>query len=260
LAGDTHEIDLGDDDLLPPWSTLFEVVAATDVTEWILVGGLMVQAHAYRANIPPSRTTKDVDMVVDVITARASVQAVAGQLQAIGFVAQPPLAAKGPAYRYSRGKEQIDLMVPSELPPGIQPRLMMRPAFGVVAGRQAIRRRDTFVVRTGTTAGARTVTFGAPDVLGALVAKGAAYEVDQRDSGRHLEDAAVLLASIEAVGRLELGDLSKNDRKHLTRVSSMLPDSAAAWRELDDTNRLRGQRQLLRLVTAAGLSVPQRGL
>lgn len=256
MAGVTHEVDLGNDDLLPPWSTLFEVVAATDVSEWILVGGLMVQLHAYRASIPPSRTTKDVDMVVDVVTAKASVQIVAGQLQTIGFVAQLPLAAKAPAYRYSRGREQIDLMVPSDLPPGIRPRLMMRPAFGVVAGRQAVRRRDTFIVHSG----AGTVTFGAPDVLGALIAKGAAYEIDQRDRGRHLEDAALLLASVEAVGQLELSDLSKNDRKHLVRVAKMLPASAAAWRELDDTNRLRGQRQLIRLVTAAGLSVPARDL
>lgn len=252
MAGDTHEIDIGDDDLLPPWSTLFEVVAATDVNEWILVGGLMVQLHAYRNKILPSRTTKDVDMVVDVVTGKASIQAIAGQLQAIGFEGVVPLAPKTPAYRYIRGKEQIDLMVPSDLPPKLQPRLMMRPAFGVVAGRQAVRRRDTFIVRSG----AGTVTFGAPDVLGAIVGKGAAYEIDQRDRGRHLEDAALLLASIQAVGQLQLDGLSKNDRKHLVRVATMLPDDAAAWRELDDSDRLRGKRQLMRLIEAAQLRVP----
>lgn len=252
MAGDTDEIDIGHDDLLPPWSTLFEVIAATDINEWTLVGGLMVQLHAYRANIPPSRTTKDVDMVVDVLTAKASIQAVAGQLQSIGFEGVVPLTPKTPAYRYTRDKEQIDLMVPSELPPRIQPRLMRRPAFGVVAGRQAVRRRDTFIVRSG----AETVTLGAPDVLGAIIAKGAAHEVDQRNRGRHLEDAALLLASIQAVGQLELDGLSKNDRKRLGRVATMLPDNAAAWRELDSTNRLRGQRQLTRLSESARLSVP----
>jgi predicted nucleotidyltransferase len=94
VAGQTHEVDIGNDDLLPPWSTLFEVVAATDVDQWVLVGGLMVQLHAYRADIPPSRTTKDVDMVVDVVTAKAGIQAVAGQLEAIGFVGREPTAAK----------------------------------------------------------------------------------------------------------------------------------------------------------------------
>ena len=254
MAGQTHQVDIGSDDLLPPWSTLFEVVAATDVDQWVLVGGLMVQLHAYRADIPPSRTTKDVDMVVDVVTAKAGIQAVAGQLEAIGFVGREPTAAKAPAYRYSRGTEQIDLMVPSDLPPGIQPRLMRRPAFGVIAGRQAVRRRDTFVVRSG----AGTASLGAPDVIGALIAKGAAYSVDQRDRTRHLEDAALLLASIEAVGKLNLVDLSKNDRRHLVRVATMLPDGAPAWRELENVYRLRGQRQLTRLIEAAALAVPGR--
>lgn len=192
MAGDTHEIDIGHDDLLPPWSTLFDLVAATDIDEWILVGGLMVQLHAHRASIPPSRITKDVDVVVDVVTAKASIQAIAGQLRAIGFEVVVPESLKTPAYRCIRDKEQIDLMVPSDLPPRIQPRLMRRPAFGVVAGRQAVRRRDTFIVRSG----ARTVTLRAPDVLGAIIAKGAAHEIDQRDRARHLEDAALLLASI----------------------------------------------------------------
>lgn len=251
MAGDTHEVDIGEAGFLPPWSTLFEVIAATDINEWILVGGLMVQLHAFRANIPPSRITKDVDMVVDVVSAKASIQAISGQLRTSGFEGEVPQTKSAPAYRFSRGKEQIDLMVPDELPPRIKPRLMMRDAFGVVAGRQAIRRRDTFVVRSG----AETAALSSPDVLGALIVKGAANQVDQRDGGRHLEDAALLLASIVAVGKLDLVNLSKNDRKHLVRVATMLPDSAAAWRQLDDVSRLRGQRQLARLVLAAQLPV-----
>ena len=198
MAGQTHEVDIGNDDLLPPWSTLFEVVAATDVDQWVLVGGLMVQLHAYRADIPPSRTTKDVDMVVDVVTAKAGIQAVAGQLEAIG--------ARHLRRSLGRGHGE--------------PR--------------------------------------APDVIGALIAKGAAYSVDQRDRARHLEDAALLLASIEAVGKLNLVDLSKNDRRHLVRVATMLPDGAPAWRELEIVYRLRGQRQLTRLIEAAALAVPGR--
>jgi hypothetical protein len=254
MAGDTHAIDIGDDDLLPPWSTVFEVIAATDFTEWVLVGGLMVQLHAYRANIPPSRPTKDVDMVVDVVTARASVQDIAGQLRTINFEPVMPLSSRSPVYRFARGKEQVDLMVPDDLPSRIQPRFMMRPAFGVVAGNQAIRRRDVFQI----TSAAHSAIVGAPDVLGAIIAKGAAYLVDSRDSGRHLEDAALLLASVQAVSKLELSELSRNDKKHLVRVATMLPDNAAAWRELDDTNRLRGQRQLSRIVAAANLTLPDR--
>ena len=47
MAGQTYEVDLGDDDLLPPWSTVFEVVGATDAETWVLVGGLMVRSYAH---------------------------------------------------------------------------------------------------------------------------------------------------------------------------------------------------------------------
>jgi hypothetical protein len=101
--------------------TVFEVIAATNVDEWILVGGLMVQLHAYRMSIPPSRHTKDVDMVVDVVTAGASIQSVAGQIMAIGFTPVLPNSKGSPAHRYNRDKEQIDLMVPADLPSSIRP-------------------------------------------------------------------------------------------------------------------------------------------
>lgn len=132
MAGGTHQVEIGNDDLLPPWSTVLDVIEATDINEWVLVGGLMVQLHAHRAEIPPPRATKDVDLVVDV-------------------------AANGAS----------DVMVADHLPTRIKPRFMMRPAFAVAAGEQSLRRRDTFVV----TSTSRTVTLGAPDVLGALIRK-----------------------------------------------------------------------------------------
>jgi hypothetical protein len=255
VAGETHAIDIGDDDLLPPWSTVFDVIAVTDFTEWVLVGGLMVQLHAYRASIPPVRPTKDVDMVVDVVTSNGTVQEIAGQLRTIGFEPVMPSSFKSPVYRFARGKEQVDLMVPDDLPSRIEPRLMRRPAFGVVAGKQAIRRRDTFEI----TSTSRTVTVGAPDVLGALIAKGAAYRVDSRDANRHLEDAALLLASIAAVRSLDLEGLSANDRKHLAWIAGQLLDPRAApWRTLTEPFRERGQRQLGRILTAVSPPIQPR--
>jgi hypothetical protein len=58
MAGQTHSVDIGYDHLLPPWTTVFEVARAIDVSDWVLIGGLMVQLHARRASIPPPRATK----------------------------------------------------------------------------------------------------------------------------------------------------------------------------------------------------------
>jgi hypothetical protein len=186
MAGDTHSVDIGDDDLLPPWSTVFDVIQATDTNDWVLVGGLMVQLHARRVNIPPPRATKDVDLIVDVAANGASVAHIATALLRIGFEPVVPASRREPIYRFHRDAEQVDLMVADHLPVRLKPRFMMRPAFAVTAGEQSLRRRDTFVL-TSTT---RSLTIGAPDVLGALISKGAAYVIDSRDPGRHLDDAA----------------------------------------------------------------------
>jgi hypothetical protein len=252
MAGDTHTVDIGDDDLLPPWSTVFDVIRATDANDWVLVGGLMVQLHARRVNIPPPRATKDVDLVVDVAAKSASVASMAIALKGIGFEPIVPANLKEPIYRFQRDAEQVDLMVADHLPARLTPRFMMRPAFAVTAGEQSLRRRDTFVL-TSTT---RSVTLGAPDVLGALIGKGAAYIVDSRDPGRHMDDAAVLLASINSVGDLDLSTLNANDRKRLVAVARALRDiTHPAWLTLDENQRATARRNLAAIAIAAPLDL-----
>jgi len=249
VAGQTHEVDIGDDDLLPPWTTVFEVARAIDVSDWVLVGGLMVQLHARRASIPPPRATKDVDLIADVMTNRSSFGAIASALTGIGFEVTVPDARNAPIYRFTRGDEQVDVMVADHLPSRMQPRFRARPAFAVDGGAQALDRRDSFAIRS--TRG--PIAISAPDILGALIGKGAAFMVDQRDSGRHLEDAAVLLASIDSVGDLDL-TLSANDRKRLRVLAVNLRDGLhPAWLALDGANGGRGQRKLRLLVDATRL-------
>ena len=254
MAGETHAVDIGDDDLLPPWSTVFDVIEATDTDDWVLVGGLMVQLHARRASIPPPRATKDVDVVVDVAANHASMTSIASALTRIGFEPIVPASRKEPIYRFQRDREQVDMMVADHLPSQLKPRFMMRPAFAVTAGEQFLRRRDTFVV----TSASRTVALGAPDVLGALIGKGAASVVDSRDPGRHMDDAAVLLASIESVGELDLSHLSANDRKRLLVIARTLGEVAhPAWLNLNEPQRAKARRNLAAIVTAAPLDLPK---
>jgi len=250
MAGQTHSVDIGDDDLLPPWTTIFEVARAIDVADWVLVGGLMVQLHARRASIPPPRATKDVDLIADVQTNRSSFSSIGSALTSIGFEVAVPDARTEPIYRFTRGEEQVDVMVADHLPSGMTPRLRARPAFAVEGGAQALNRRDTFVV--SSTSG--TITIGAPDVLGALVGKGAAFMVDQRDRGRHLDDAAVLLASIDSISDLDLS-LNASDRRRLRAVAQHLNDSThAAWSSLRESDTARAQRNLGLLVSAGSLT------
>lgn len=160
------------------------------------------------------------------------------------------MLANEPIYRFSRGDEQVDMMVADHLPSGMKPRLRARPAFAVDGGAQALNRRDTFVI--SSTSG--TIMIVTPDVLGALIGKGAAFMADQRDRGRHVEDAAVLLASIDSVGGLDL-TLNTNDRKRLRVLATDLKDQLhPAWLSLTEDASTRGFRNLAPLENAARLS------
>jgi len=151
MAGDTHTVNIGANDGAPPWSTLFELAAATRTEGWVLVGGLMVQLHARWAGIPEPRVTKDVDLIVDMVSEKESASTIAAALTTIGFTAKVPAAASESSYRFERGKEQVDVMVADHLPPKYNPRLFRRPAFVGPAGEQAIRRRDTFIITSSVT-------------------------------------------------------------------------------------------------------------
>ncbi len=255
MAAQTHAIDIGGDALLPPWPTLIDLVAATDPSTWVVVGGLMVQLHAYRASIPRARTTRDVDIVLALETGGASFAAVATSLERIGFTPQIPTSSKAPLYRFIRqhpnaSSEQVDVMVPDHPPKSRRPRYRQRPTFEVSAGEQAVRRRDTFIV----TAASISITIQAPDVLGALVGKGAAFQVDSRDRQRHLEDAALLLATIEHVGELDTATLSANDRRRLRILATELRrPTQEAWAAMDSAIATTGRQNLERVSVAANL-------
>lgn len=127
------------------------------------------------------------------------------------------------------------LMVADHLPSRMQPRLARRPAFPAPSGEQAIRRRDSYRLIFASGAVAEG---GVPDELGALVAKGAAYQVDRRDRERHLDDAAVLLASVGDASVLDYDSMSRNDRRRIAGVSAQLADERhRAWTNLDPPDR-----------------------
>jgi hypothetical protein len=239
-------VDIGDDELLPPWPTIFAVAEATDTTTWVLVGGLMTQVHARSAGIAAPRTTSDVDMVVDVAAAPGRFTEIANQLRAIGFEPRMPDTRSGRLHRFIRTGDVVDVMVPDHLPRRAKPRFMRHDVFEVEAGAQAVSRRSEVAV-VGSSA---TVLIGVPNLVGALVIKGAAHTVDTRDRDRHLEDAAVLLAAINGVGTLPLENLSLNDRRRLRHLLDGLADAAhAAWLQLDVEERSRGQLNAVRLRT-----------
>lgn len=226
---------------------LVEVAQAVPSEQWVLVGGLMVHAHAIRAGMDPVRHTSDLDVLIDITAARIS--EVAGPLQAAGFEALEPTGS-GPFHRFKREHDIVDVMVPSTASDAF--RWRGRGVLRSPGARQALERRDHYTV-TGRSGGA-SVVVDVPDSTGAIVAKAAAYTVDTRDRERHLEDLVVLLA---AASRRDLGPiLSRRDRQHLRPALERLTDVNDPWWAQLDTREVSFARasfdHLTQLVNAHG--------
>jgi hypothetical protein len=69
------------------------------------------------------------------------------------------------------------------------PQVGGRKLLQVPAGTSALRKTVNCTIERE---GESSLTFSVPDVLGALVLKGAVYKSDPRDRNRHLDDAALL--------------------------------------------------------------------
>lgn len=226
MAAEEHVVTVPD--TIHPWPLAFEVADATPAGSWALVGGLMVHVHALRAGVNPSRPTTDVDLLLSMGT--RTVSEVVGPLQSLGFEPVEP-SGGAPFSRFHRNKDRVDVMVP---PRSVRARWLHRQIMDVPAAQQALDRSDTYTLVGDD----RTAQISVPDSLAALVVKAAAYEIDQRDRGRHLEDLAVLFASCDGFAGLDAGRLTASERRHLRVAIGQLSDTGhVAWAVLDEFNR-----------------------
>jgi hypothetical protein len=205
----------------PPWPQVVEIVQAIPHTQWTLVGGLMVQLHAAYAGLRLTRTTRDVDMILHIDSGAATFAGVQQELERLGYFLHEPVG-DGPIHRFargSRGAETIDVMVADRLSPKQHPKALRRKVFAVPGGTSALRK----TVNCEVTAGEVVIVLSIPDVLGALVLKGAAYVEDSRDRDRHLDDAAVLACAVTD----PIGDRARmigSDRRRIEALWKVLQD------------------------------------
>lgn len=209
----------------------------------------MVYSHARAANLTSPRPTADADVLVDVVTGRPSLIDTYAALNNLGFVLETGYSV---AYRFRHADGRvIDVMVADHLPSHIRARLAGRPAFQAPAGQQAINRREIWQLEFSAEV---TCAVGIPNILGALVAKGAAWIVENRNPERHLQDAATLFAAVEDASAINY-QLSKTDRRRLRALREQLTDARhPAWALLSADERLNGQQNLELISNAARLS------
>jgi len=193
---------------------------------WMLVGGLMVHAHAQLAGIQHARPTDDADLVVEVRA--GSYAEAAAVLQRLGYVQHESLDRHAPFHRFTRGREHVDLMGPEDKPL----RFLGRDVLAVPGSRSALNRTIAYETAGG-------VAIRIPDVESALSLKGAAFRSPGPNRVRHLQDAVTLFACLDTAQP----NISKSMKKNINNLISAM-DNAEAWSFADPTNRRRAIRAI----------------
>lgn len=215
------------------WNAILDLGEDLSAEGWVLVGGQMVMLHGLAAGRVATRASRDIDLLADLLSSSGAVGECVRAVRRLGF---EPLEANDRwlLHRFVRASDQavVDVLAPDHAPPGwkattIPPRTTIK----IDGGRQALERAALIEVVTDD----RTVDIPVPSPLGALILKGAAYRVDNRDRERHAYDAAFLTSLIaDPIAVRE--SLKGSDRKRLRALDEVLADPAyEAWASLGTT-------------------------
>ncbi|MDO8147233.1 nucleotidyl transferase AbiEii/AbiGii toxin family protein [Isoptericola sp. b515] len=235
----------------PPWCNVAELAAVLPGDRWTLVGGLMAQLHGVHQGIGIVRPTNDVDIIVHVETTPGVVAETARALESIGYGLVTSIDERNTtAHRFRRsedtvdvltaGDDVVDVLIADHAPPRVVEPLRGRDMVAIEGGTQALRRTVDARLTIGTEG---STTISVPSAIGATILKAAAYRTDSRDTGRHLQDAALLLACIEDPF-VERERFAGSDRSRIRTLARALPDGAREWRLLPETRRNDGQAAL----------------
>ncbi|MFZ1362723.1 MAG: hypothetical protein WAS05_07305 [Candidatus Nanopelagicales bacterium] len=239
---------------LDPWPNVAEIEAAFAHQNWTLVGGLMTQLHAIHNGVASLRPTNDVDVVLHIETRRGRPTQAAKVLKRLGYELTPSLDDKNEtAHRYRRAKSKagvhsivatpfdiVDVLIADHSAPRQVEKLEGRKMVAIEGGTQALNRTINAELEINP---GRITTLSVPSAFGAALLKAVAYRADSRDPGRHLTDAAVLLACIEDP-RADRKSFTGSDRSRVLILARQLPASSPYWKPLSETHRQQGQAAL----------------
>ena len=171
----------------------------------------MVALHGWKAGRKQPRASNDADILVNARVVGRGTQKVSETLLSRGF-SLDGVSPEGIGHRFVKGPVRFDVLGPD----GVGSRIGLQTVHGahtveVPGGSQALRRTETVEIRVGESSGAIPV----PDILGAILVKVRAIEVDDVPQAQRV-DVAFLLSLVEDPDPLAAA-LSKNERRWLKR-------------------------------------------
>lgn len=221
--------------------TIREMGVRYGLGRWVLVGGMMVMilGREHDARAPRAETTKDADIVIDIVTIPTLLGDVTNFLETSGYRLQDSV---GDAERTARCSfefysAQIDVLCPDDTP---EDQLVLEhrnvASIAIPGGRRAFETaRQVSLYYADDRPNAEVFV---PTLAGAIAVKTAAA-VDPRTaaSPRHLQDVAFLL-TIEADPDETKAGLSDADVDLLRRITTEVMDARSLmWLQVDTEQR-----------------------
>lgn len=204
------------------WEALLEL-AEEHPEGWTLIGAQMVFLHALEHGADPPRYSADLDVVVDVRILQSGVRLIAETLTRLGYEFTGANVADI-GHRFVRGSVSIDLLAPDGV--GIRTDIMTLAGARTVkvpAGTQGLQRSEPVEIRIGQRRG----TVPRPNLLGAILLKSRAVEVDDVPESQRRELCFLLSLVADPVATAH--DLRGKQRSWLRRREELLDPSHPAW-------------------------------
>ena len=221
------------------WNALLDLGEVVS-TDWVLVGGQMVLLHAIEHGAAWPRVSMDLDVIVNArIT--AGVRGFVAEIEALGFVLDG-MSPELLAHRYRRGAASIDVLAPEGL--GERTDLTTTPpghTLQVPGGTQALQRAE----RVAYSYKGRVGTIPRPSLLGSIVGKACAVDVDDVPTNQEI-DLALLLSLVDDPFVLR-DELTAKDRQRLRPRRAMVEPDHRVWRHFEqrEGDRARGALRIL---------------
>lgn len=178
---------------------------------WTLIGAQMVAIHGWARHRPAPRTSRDADILVNVRVMSEATERMSRALHERGFELEG-VSPEGIGHRFVKAAVRFDVLGPDGA--GARARFTTIAGARTVAvpgGTQALRRTEPIAVR----AGSRTGRVPVPNLLGSLLVKIRAVEVDDQPDAQR-RDVVFLLSLIDDPDPLD-DEMSGQERQWLRR-------------------------------------------
>jgi hypothetical protein len=226
------------------WSTFLELATALVSTKWVLVGGLMVQLHAFERN-ETVRPTTDVDLLGDARKRPSSTRTIAQVLDLKGSLVSTRSDRKLLALRWDTNGVPIDVLAPDGLKSPAKTSGGLE-TLSVPGGTQALGRAEQVMVVLD---GQDPVAVMRPDLLGAILLKARVMVKGRKKFDSDRQDFIRLLTLVEDPRELaKRSKLKKTEVKWLNKATKKADLEDRSLVGLFEDHEIAAARQSLELL------------